>query len=293
MADDNLRIMPLSGWMSLAAIVTIAVLVGAVVRDWGDAHDALAAETERAAKPVASPVPEPPAAPATETLLADVDASNSPETRIAALRSLAGHADLGDERERVINAVIDASDRESPPDVRLAALAALGELGADRESAIAKLRAALEDTDESVRIAALGAVDQIGPGAADLLPSVLRSLEEPAPDEIGAAALALSALGRTARQHTEQLAQLMGHEARGEVGAPAATALARLGEAGDSALRTALESSDPWVRYHAASALLGEPEDLTEVTDESVAQAAKDLIRRLDAEAEAEPADAS
>ena len=255
--------------MSLAAIVTIAVLVGAVVRDWGDAHDDLAAETERAAAGRVARA-RAPAAPATETLLADVDASNPPETRIAALRSLAGHADLG-KRAGARHQCGDRRLGPRKPAGRSACRAGRpGRTAGPTESPLSRSCGPPSRYRRVRPHAALGAVDQIGPGAADLLPSVLRSLEEPAPDEIGAAALALSALGRTARQHTEQLARLMGHEARGEVGSPCRHSPRAAREAGDRALRTALESSDPWVRYHAASALLGEPEDLMSDGDPSL-----------------------
>lgn len=287
MADNSFPIMPLSAWMSLAAIVAIAVLAGVAVREWGGAEQGPQAEGGGLAtsmSPSSAGESEPTNdAPTLDDLLARLASSQPEDARIEALRALAAWPDLGERREAVIQAVTEAADRRAPVRVRKAALACLGELGADTPSAIGELRSALEDTNAELRIAALQAVEKIGPGAAELLPSVLQSLAEADPEEIGAAALALSALGRSARQHTDALVPLLAHEAREAVGARAAEALIRIGGPGEEALRAALQDPSPWVRYHAAMALLGEKPASGQppVTDENVAEVADRLVQRL------------
>lgn len=295
MERDNLRVMPLSAWISLAAIIGIAVLVGVVMRHWGETHEEQQAEKERAATPVVDPeagpepTPEPePEGPKVDELLEALAPSTDPEDRIQAIETATDQMLLGEDRQRVVDAVVQAASPAAGPDVRMAALAAFAALGADGESAIAKLRAALEDPDERIRIAGLEAVAEIGPAAVDMMPSVLRSMEEESPDEVAAAALALGSLGRAAEEHVTLLETLLGSDPEGPEPWAAARALARLGDPGEAILLDAIQEGDPWAHYYAACALLDEDPDPS-VTEETAAEAADALVAELGVDSASSP----
>ena len=208
--------------------------------------------------------------------------SSSPDSAIALLKQQGAPT-----IESLIKVV---RDRKEPPKMRLFAISAIAEMGADAKTAVPDLRNALKDADEEVRQAAAKALGSIGVDAKAAAPDLMNALNDPSevvrvqtinalpnlgseakaaiPELIPAlsdssrsvrlaAIEALARFGQDAKPAVPSLAQLLSDPDR-QIRLNTTTALSRIGADASAAvpeLTRALATSDRTTRYWAAIAL--------------------------------------
>lgn len=150
--------------------------------------------------------------------------------------------------------LITAAEHQNPQ-VRVYAIQALGQIGADAGAAVPVLSRALKDTDKSVRQAAAQALNRLGKAA--LVPYLVQGLSDPNPTIRYNSAHSLSRLGKDATAAVPHLIKTLQDEdmwvrltaayALGGIGVDAAPAM--------SALVDSLGDRDDSVRHSVAYAI--------------------------------------
>jgi HEAT repeat protein len=128
---------------------------------------------------------------ASAALINAASSDQSPEVRCAAVSAIGRRRSGGDEVICALMAALQDNDAE----VRFAACCALGLFGKPAERAASRLTEILNDSAASVRTAAATVLGQFGAGSSEIADALLRALEDEVP---GVRAAAASALGQCA-----------------------------------------------------------------------------------------------
>jgi HEAT repeat protein len=200
---------------------------------------------------------------------------------------------IGPEAKAAVPALVKAVEHDNDQ-FRFAAIRALGSIGPDADAAVPALARLLESQKKYNRILAAGALGEIGPAAKTaiplllagrtdqynslhfdnalagigrpLLPHLIRDLQSGQPEAQLRAAQLIWHMGPDAAATAPALARAL-RECDAETRAPLVTALDRLGPRARpavDAIRHLLRDEDKWVRYRAASALVGIDSDYGE-----------------------------
>ncbi|WP_218079948.1 HEAT repeat domain-containing protein [Anthocerotibacter panamensis] len=145
--------------------------------------------------------------------------------------------------------------QDPAPEVRGAAILALGRMGPAAQTIVPELTKALEDKDAGVRGKSASALGSIHTGAETAVPALTLALKDPDLGVRNTAAGALGRFGAKAASAVPALAELIHKEPEQYVREGVADALGNLGVAAVPALIDALVDKRPGVRTRAALAL--------------------------------------
>ena len=193
-------------------------------------------------------------APAIEFLIKVVKDRKEPlKVRLFAIAAI---GEMGADAKTAVPALVKVL-QDSPQEIRLRAIDSLADLGATAKAAVPDLRNALKDSDEKVREAAAKALGSIGVHAKAAVPDLINALNDPSESVRVQTINALPNLGSEAKTAIPELTPALSDSSR-SVRLAAIEALARFGQDAKPAvqpLAQLLSDPDRQIRVATASTL--------------------------------------